>query len=144
MHLGTTGAFWRFGNPGPWTERHEQNSMYSFRIRRSSARNTAASAGLPVALIEQLSGNPVGLENYLETGRVIRLGTRETVVLSYLASCTREAITGGTVRWEPIRARYFRARCKEPNSSVIEASFHLQAVRQLYKSPDARLGGLKD
>ena len=35
--------------------------------------------------------------DYLETGRVIRLGARETVVLSYLYSCTRETITGGTV-----------------------------------------------
>jgi hypothetical protein len=60
---------------------------------------SAASAGSPVALIEQLSGNPAGLEimDYLETGRVIRLGARETVVLSYFNSCTRETITGGTV-----------------------------------------------
>ena len=58
-----------------------------------------ASAGSPVALIEQLSGNPAGVEimEYVETGRVIRLGARQTIVLSYLNSCTREAITGGTV-----------------------------------------------
>jgi hypothetical protein len=35
--------------------------------------------------------------DYVETGRVIRLGARQTIVLSYLNSCTREAITGGTV-----------------------------------------------
>jgi len=58
-----------------------------------------ASAGSPVALIEQLSGNPAGVEimDYVETGRVIRLGASQTIVLSYFNSCTREAITGGTV-----------------------------------------------
>jgi len=58
-----------------------------------------ASAGSPVALIEQLSGNPAGVEimDYVETGKVIRLGPRQTIVLNYLNSCTRETITGGTV-----------------------------------------------
>jgi hypothetical protein len=58
-----------------------------------------AAGGSPVALVEQLSGNPAGVEimDYVETGRVIRLGARQTIVLSYLNSCTREAITGGTV-----------------------------------------------
>ena len=60
---------------------------------------SAASAGSPVALIEELSGNPAGLEvmEYLETGRIVRLSARQTIVLSYLNSCTRETITGGTV-----------------------------------------------
>ena len=49
---------------------------------------SAASAASPVALIEELSGNPAGLEvmDYLEMGRIIRLGARETLVLSYLNS----------------------------------------------------------
>jgi hypothetical protein len=34
---------------------------------------------------------------YLDTGRTIRLGPRDTIVLSYLHSCVRETITGGTV-----------------------------------------------
>jgi hypothetical protein len=58
-----------------------------------------ASGGSPVALIEQLSGNPGGVEimDYVEAGRVIRLGASQSIVLSYINSCTREAITGGTV-----------------------------------------------
>jgi hypothetical protein len=35
--------------------------------------------------------------NYLHLGQVIRLNNRETLVLSYKASCVRETITGGTV-----------------------------------------------
>jgi hypothetical protein len=60
---------------------------------------SAASAGSPVALIEELSGNPAGLEvmEYLETGRIIRLSARQTIVVSYLNSCSRETITGGTL-----------------------------------------------
>jgi hypothetical protein len=60
---------------------------------------SAASAGSPVAVVEQLSGNPAGLEimDYVETGRIIRLGAGERIVLSYFDSCTRETITGGTV-----------------------------------------------
>jgi hypothetical protein len=60
---------------------------------------SAASAASPVALIEELSGSSAGLEvmDYLEAGHTIRLRARETLVLTYLYSCTRERITGGTV-----------------------------------------------
>jgi|tagenome__1003787_1003787.scaffolds.fasta_scaffold20514983_2 hypothetical protein len=60
---------------------------------------SAASAGSPVALIEEMSGNPAALEvmEYLEPGRIIGLSARQTIVVSYLNSCTRETITGGTV-----------------------------------------------
>jgi len=58
-----------------------------------------ASAGSSVALVQEVDGNPAALEvmDYLEAGQIIRLGARETLVLSYLNSCTREMITGGTV-----------------------------------------------
>jgi len=60
---------------------------------------SAVSAASPVALIEELSGNPAGLElmEYLETGRIVRLSSSQTIIVSYLNSCTRETITGGTV-----------------------------------------------
>ncbi len=60
---------------------------------------SAAWAASPVALVEDLNGNLPGLEtmDYLETGRVIRLGARQMIVLSYLNSCVRETITGATV-----------------------------------------------
>src|SRR6516165_11155951 len=52
-----------------------------------------------VAVVESISGNSSGVEfmDYLHLGQVIRLNNRETLVLSYKASCLRETITGGTV-----------------------------------------------
>lgn len=57
-----------------------------------------AAAG-QVALVESVTGNPAGvaLMDYLDTGKTIVLGPREGVVLSYMSSCIRETITGGTV-----------------------------------------------
>ena len=100
---------------------------------------SAASAGSPVALIEELSGNRAALEvmDYLETGQVIRLGARETLVLSYLNSCTRETITGGTVtvgteqsevvsgKVERTKVRCDRARASASAEYVIQSSGHV-------------------
>jgi hypothetical protein len=100
---------------------------------------SAASAASLVALIEDLSGNPAALEvmDYLETGQVIRLGARETLVLSYLKSCTRETITGGTVtvgteqsevvsgRVERTKVRCDRARASASAEYVIQSSGHV-------------------
>src|ERR1700732_2216934 len=44
---------------------------------------------------EHLSG--VEFMDYVHAGQVIRLGPHQTIVLSYMASCVRETITGGTV-----------------------------------------------
>ncbi|WP_284694106.1 hypothetical protein [Rhodoplanes serenus] len=56
-------------------------------------------AGVPAAVVEDVKGKVSGLEfmDYVEAGRVIKLGTKDTVVLGYLKSCWRETITGGTV-----------------------------------------------
>ena len=35
--------------------------------------------------------------DYVDAGQTIRLGPHDTIVLSYLNSCVRETITGGTV-----------------------------------------------
>ena len=42
---------------------------------------------------------PAGVElmDYMETGTTIQLGDRNVIVLSYMSSCVRESITGGTV-----------------------------------------------
>jgi hypothetical protein len=58
-----------------------------------------AFAQAPVAVVEELQGNPPGVEfmDYVEAGKVIRLGERDSIVLGYLKSCWREAISGGTV-----------------------------------------------
>jgi hypothetical protein len=59
----------------------------------------AAADPFEVAVVESISGNSSGVEfmDYLHLGQVIRLSPRETLVLSYKASCLRETITGGTV-----------------------------------------------
>jgi hypothetical protein len=53
----------------------------------------------PVAVVEDVTGNPSGVEfmDYVEPGKVIRLGPADSIVLGYLNSCWREKITGGTV-----------------------------------------------
>jgi hypothetical protein len=63
------------------------------------AGSVAAAAPVQVALVENVTGNPAGVEfmDYLETGKIIALGSRDTIVLSYMGSCVRETITGGTV-----------------------------------------------
>ncbi|RAI37814.1 hypothetical protein [Rhodoplanes roseus] len=59
----------------------------------------ARAAGVPVAVVEEVKGKASGLEfmDYVEAGRVIKLGPKDTIVLGYLKSCLRETVTGGTV-----------------------------------------------
>src|SRR4029077_19464927 len=60
---------------------------------------STALAGGPVAVVEEISGQPTGVDfmDYVELGKVIKLGPRDRIVLDYLKSCWRETITGGTV-----------------------------------------------
>ena len=59
---------------------------------------TSAGVAEPAALVENVVGHSaLKVMTYLDTGRTIRLGPRDTIVLSYLHSCVRETITGGTV-----------------------------------------------
>jgi hypothetical protein len=53
----------------------------------------------PAALIEKIIGRSGVAEvmAYADTGRTIRLGSDDTIVLTYLDSCIQETITGGTV-----------------------------------------------
>ena len=59
----------------------------------------SACAQAPVAVIEDVQGKVAGVEfmDYVAPGRVIKLGPKDSLVLSYLKSCWRETITGGTV-----------------------------------------------
>ena len=61
---------------------------------------TAASAKGPVAIVEEVTGHPSGIEfmDYVEAGRTIELGPQDSIVLSYLESCQREVIHGGVVK----------------------------------------------
>jgi hypothetical protein len=60
---------------------------------------SAASAQVPVAVIEEMVGAPAGVQlmDYVDAGKVIKLGPRDSIVLGYLNSCARETIVGGTV-----------------------------------------------
>jgi hypothetical protein len=77
------------------------NTRFAILAVAAGAMATSAAAAAPgqVALVENVTGNPAGvaLMDYLETGRTIALGPRETIVLSYMSSCVRETITGGTI-----------------------------------------------
>jgi hypothetical protein len=59
----------------------------------------AATPHAPVAMIENVVGNPPGIQfmDYVEPGQVFKLGQQDTVVIGYLKSCWHETITGGTV-----------------------------------------------
>jgi hypothetical protein len=58
-----------------------------------------AAAKAQVALVEDVNSKSAGVQSmdYLATGKQIRLGKQDTLVLSYLQSCWRETIAGGTV-----------------------------------------------
>ena len=51
------------------------------------------------ALVEDVTGKAAGVDfmDYVDTGKIIRLGQRDSIVLSYIQSCVRETIKGGTV-----------------------------------------------
>ncbi len=65
-----------------------------------AALGSAARAEAPVALVEEITGKPSGIEfmDYVAPGKVIALGPRDAIVLGYIRSCWRETIHGGTVR----------------------------------------------
>lgn len=64
-----------------------------------AALGLPALAQAPVAVVEDVRGQPAGVEfmDYVAAGKVIKLGPRDVIVLGYLKSCWRETITGGTV-----------------------------------------------
>jgi hypothetical protein len=68
-------------------------------IAAAATAGVAVAAPVQVALVEDISGDSPGVEfmDYLEAGRIIRLGPHDSIVLSYMTSCMRETITGGTV-----------------------------------------------
>ena len=60
---------------------------------------TSVGAAGPAALVESVGTQSAStnIMSYVETGKTFRLGAQDTMVLSYLDSCLRETITGGTV-----------------------------------------------
>ena len=65
----------------------------------SLAGMTATQRAQKVALVEEVKGEVTGVEfmDYVTAGKVIKLGTKGSIVLTYITSCWRETITGGTV-----------------------------------------------
>jgi hypothetical protein len=59
----------------------------------------SASSQTPVAIVEEVTGNPAGIAfmDYVTAGQKIQLGPDDRIVLSYLNSCVRETIRGGVV-----------------------------------------------
>lgn len=54
----------------------------------------------PAALVEDIESNSVDVEllDYLDSGMTLVMGKNDRLVISYLASCIRERILGGTVQ----------------------------------------------
>ena len=59
----------------------------------------SAAAQAPVAVVEDVKGAVAGVEfmDYVTPGTRIELGSSGSIVLSYMKSCRREAIRGGTI-----------------------------------------------
>jgi hypothetical protein len=55
---------------------------------------------VPIAIVEDVKSATADVDfmDYVGAGQIIRLGSRDVLVLSYLRSCEHEVITGGTVR----------------------------------------------
>ena len=92
---------WRFGIPSVLSKQ-VTNAMRGIGTATPLlllAGSLAASAPPQVALVEDVTGKPAGVElmDYVEVGKVIELGADDRIVLGYMSSCMRETITGGTV-----------------------------------------------
>ena len=77
--------------------------MGTVRLGALGAAGTLAFVALawaegPAAVVEEVDGKSAGVEfmDYVSTGKVIRLGRQDRIVLGYLKSCWREIIVGGT------------------------------------------------
>ena len=73
-------------------------SLSAFALASLIATTSVGVAG-PAALVESVLTHSASAEvmSYVETGKTFRLGPQDTMVLSYLDSCLRETIIGGTV-----------------------------------------------
>ena len=88
--------------------------------------SAAAADPIEVALVESVSSKSPGVEfmDYVQAGQIIRLGPHQTIVLSYMSSCLRETITGGTVTvgtdWSEVQSGEVRRLRGQCNAGKIE------------------------
>jgi hypothetical protein len=74
------------------------NGLFAILLQAAGMLVSAAVAQTPAAIVEEVGGVAgVQFMDYVEPGRVIRLGGHDRIVLGYLKSCWREIITGGIV-----------------------------------------------
>jgi hypothetical protein len=74
------------------------NGLFAILLQAAGMLVSAAVAQTPAAIVEEVGGVAgVQFMDYVEPGRVIRLGGHDRIVLGYLKSCWRETITGGIV-----------------------------------------------
>ncbi|MGE5150774.1 MAG: hypothetical protein ACM3II_11685 [Rhodospirillaceae bacterium] len=76
------------------------NNLSTFALLAAAVGlvSTGAHAQTPVAVVEDVTGSPdVELMDYVSEGKTIKLGAADSIVLSYIKSCWRETIKGGTV-----------------------------------------------
>ncbi len=109
----------------------------------------------PVAVIEDVRGNPAGLQvmDYVEPGKVIQLGSNDSIVLDYLTSCWHETITGGTVtvgteQSEVVNGKIERSRAEcQANKAQIDPAFANHSGGMIFRgeprlTPQVTLYGL--
>jgi len=68
-------------------------------LRLAGSLVLVASQQSPVAVVEEVSGSPAGIQfmDYVEPGQVIKLGPQDSIIIGYFRSCWRETIAAGTV-----------------------------------------------
>jgi hypothetical protein len=79
--------------------RRSKTALAAVAFGAALVTSAAARAQAPVAVVEDVNSKSAGVEfmDYVAAGKVIKLGPSDTLVLSYMSSCARETITGGTV-----------------------------------------------
>ena len=89
-----------------------------------------SAAGPIAALVENVTGRSAGVEamEYVEPGKVIRLGPQDSIVLTYLYSCVRERIEGGVITIGREMSDVSFGKVERRNSVICDTSRkHLQA-----------------
>src|SRR5713101_6200842 len=94
--------------------------------------SAAAADPIEVALVESSNSPGVEFMDYVQAGQIIRLGPHQTIVLSYMSSCLRETIIGGTVTvgtdWSEVQSgevRRLRGQCDAGKMVLTGAQTHI-------------------
>ena len=125
-----------------------QARLAALAVAGAMAASAAAADSTGVALVEQVTGSPPGVEfmDYVRAGQIIRLGSHQTIVLAYVSSCLRETITGpGTVTVGTDRSdvqsaevRRTRGQCNVGKAIVpdVQGEFGARSFRGPHSHPE--------